>query len=421
LASAVNLFILETISVNTEITDIKINRVLYDGDCPLCTRWARRFERTLQCHGFSLATLQSCGECDLSEMRVVTTDGDVFGGADAVVKIARRIWWAWPLFIIAQIPGAMLLLRATYRWLAGNRHCIGGACSVSKKNSANDWFPLILLPVGTFFFRNVIPAWVFMWVMALALYAGCKWLTFSVARRKLGDTKAIRNIGYLLAWPGMDAKAFLNADTLVIKTRLNEWLFASVKTLFGAALIWFLARLAFPIHPLLAGWIGMAGIIFILHFGSFHLLALGWRAAGVNAMPIMRNPLLSCSLTEFWGRRWNAAFHEIVYRFTFRPLLRRAGATAATLIVFLVSGLVHEFVISLPARGGYGLPTAYFLIQGLGIAVERSSFVKNFGLGRGGRGRLFTMLITVGPAFWLFHPPFIRNVILPMLHALGAF
>jgi hypothetical protein len=29
-------------------------------------------------------------------------------------------------------------------------------------------------------------------------------------------------------------------------------------------------------------------------------------------------------------------------------------------------------------------------------------------------------VVTAGPAYWLFHPIFIRNVILPMLHALGA-
>lgn len=29
-------------------------------------------------------------------------------------------------------------------------------------------------------------------------------------------------------------------------------------------------------------------------------------------------------------------------------------------------------------------------------------------------------IATAGPVFWLFHPPFVRNVILPMLDALGA-
>lgn len=74
----------------------------------------------------------------------------------------------------------------------------------------------------------------------------------------------------------------------------------------------------------------------------------------------MRQPARACSLAEFWGRRWNTAFHELVHRYTFRPLLRKASARPALLLVFLLSGLVYELVISFPARGGYGLPTGYF-------------------------------------------------------------
>ena len=79
---------------------------------------------------------------------------------------------------------------------------------------------------------------------------------------------------------------------------------------------------------------------------------------------------------------------------------------------FFISGLIHELVISLPAGAGYGLPTAYFLLQGIGILTERV-------LPRI-RGRIFTILITAVPAFWLFHPPFVRIVFLPFMKAIGA-
>ena len=88
--------------------------------------------------------------------------------------------------------------------------------------------------------------------------------------------------------------------------------------------------------------------------------------------------------------------------------------------VFLVSGLIHELVITLPARGGYGLPTAYFLLQGLGLVLERSPLGRKLALGAGIRGRAFALMVATAPAFWLFPPVFVRNVILPMLHAIGA-
>jgi hypothetical protein len=87
--------------------------------------------------------------------------------------------------------------------------------------------------------------------------------------------------------------------------------------------------------------------------------------------------------------------------------------------VFAASGLVHELVISFPARGGYGFPTAYFLLQGFSVLFERSNTGRTIGLGHGWRGWLFTAMCAGGPAFWLFHPPFVRNVILPMFQTLA--
>jgi alginate O-acetyltransferase complex protein AlgI len=86
----------------------------------------------------------------------------------------------------------------------------------------------------------------------------------------------------------------------------------------------------------------------------------------------------------------------------------------------VTSGLIHELVISFPAGAGYGLPTGYFTLQGLGVVLECSKVGQRFGLSRGFSGRLFTLVLTVAPAFRLFHPPFVERVILPFMHAVGA-
>src|SRR5262249_32979192 len=152
----------------------------------------------------------------------------------------------------------------------------------------------------------------------------------------------------------------------------------------------------------------------------FDFLSLAWRTAGVNAARLMRTPALSQSLGEFWGSRWNTGFHYLANQYLFRPLREYLGPRTATMMVFLISGLVHELVISVPARGGYGLPTAYFLAQGAGLLIERTDFARRHGVGRGWRGWLFTLIVTAAPAFWLFHPRFILNVMIPFLKTLGA-
>jgi len=418
---------------------------------------ARRFHHLLAGRRLELLPLQTPWvkarlglpeEQLLAEMRLLRPDGKYFGGADAVMEIGRYFWWAWPLRIIGRVPAVNNFLHEAYRWVVRNRNCVNGACGIKKQSRLLDLLPLAALPCLALVLRAHVAAWVFMWAMAFALYAGCKWLTYREARRmtfKLrtrpltpalspdggeGDARHTpradfgprlsRTLAYLFAWPGMDAKDFLNEQKVVVKPRKTEWLFALAKMGFGMVVLWAVTPMVLPINWLLGGWVGMLGVVFILHFGLFHLLSLLWRQIGIHATPVMRNPIGATSLAEFWGGRWNTAFHELAFRFTFRPLRRFAPPALAMLLVFGLSGLIHEVVISLPAGGGYGLPTLYFLIQGAGVIIERSRTGRRIGLGRGVRGWLFTFLITVAPVARLFHPPFVQNVILPMLTAIGA-
>lgn len=230
-----------------------------------------------------------------------------------------------------------------------------------------------------------------------------------------------RHAAYLLAWPGLDARAFLGArldSTAAVSP--GEWLFASAKLVFGAGVVWAGVRLVPADWPLVRGWVGMLGLGFVLHFGTFHLLSCFWRARGVDAKPLMNWPVLATGVSEFWGRRWNTAFRDLAHRFLFRPLSARLGPRSGLAAGFLFSGLVHDLVISGPAGGGYGLPTLYFALQALGMLAERSKAGKAIGLGRGRRGRMFAAAVVVGPAAGLFHPPFVLDVVLPFLAAVGA-
>lgn len=287
-------------------------------------------------------------------------------------------------------------------------------------NHAPPWLVLATLPPAAIVLTAHLPAWVFMAAISLSLYFGFKWLTLARFLQFSPAAGRRRALAYLLAWPGMDAAAFLGSPIPVPRPQTREWFTAIGKTLLGAALFWGVARLAAPHSELAAGWIGMIGIVLMLHFGLFHVLALAWRSRGVDALPLMNRPLMAASVSDFWSHRWNLAFRDLAFRTLFRPLIGRFGAAGATLAVFFASGIVHELAISLPARGGYGLPTVYFLVQGLAMLAERTSIGRAIALGSGIAGRLFAWAIVAGGAFWLFHPPFVQRVVVPMMHALGA-
>jgi len=281
------------------------------------------------------------------------------------------------------------------------------------------WFPLVALPASALGLRNILPPWGFMWLLAFSIYAALKWLTWWRVRKEISHA-AWRSAAYLVAWPGMDAEPFLDSNRHAGPVPSRAWFSAIFETALGATCLWSIARVIPESAPLLRGWLGMLGLTLLLHFGSFQLLALIWQSLGVAATPIMSAPLCSKSLSEFWGKRWNLGFRQLSHDLIFRPLHRSLGASGGGFLVFIVSGLLHDLIISVPSRGGYGLPTLYFVLQGTGVAIERSSVGRHLGLRDGVRGWLFMAVVTATPAFWLFHPPFVRNVILPFMKAIHA-
>ncbi len=169
-------------------------------------------------------------------------------------------------------------------------------------------------------------------------------------------------------------------------------------------------------QPIAIGGAGFAGLILLLHFGLFHLLALAWRRKGVarSADPCV---------FRFWPRRlpisgasrWNRAYRRVSFDFFFHPAVIRFGTVVGTLLAFIVSGLFHELVISFPSHGGYGGPTAYFVIQGLGLLLERRAFCRGLMQRQPLLGWLYTLTFVLGPIGLLFPAPFLTHVIVPFL------
>jgi hypothetical protein len=277
---------------------------------------------------------------------------------------------------------------------------------------------LCAIPIAAWFLTRGAPAWMVMWSLAASEFFALKLLTLDGISWNLPPKDLAC---YLFLWPGMNPNEFLGpAPAKPPKaTRIElAWSLSNMALGFTAS-AWAVSN-AVTAPGMWVGWIGMLGLIFTLHFGGFSLLSWAWRRAGVAALPIMNVPLASTSLGEFWGKRWNRAFADIARRFIFRPLTKPLGTTLAGGAVFLVSGLVHESVISLPAGGGWGGPTLYFVLQAVGIALEKSSAGRTIGLGRGWTGRTWMLLFTAVPIPVLFHRPFVERIIVPMFQQIHA-
>ena len=423
--------------MNTEITDYKVSAttgwIFFDAECRFCVAGRRRWGKVFERRGYVWRPLQTPGiasrlgvteEQLMAEMWVLPTGGRPLNGVSAWIELMRRVWWLWPIAMLLALPVINSIGQVVYRWIARNRYCLAGRREVGTKRATglrpHDLLLLAALIVAIIEFTWRWPGWVLMWTLGVALGQFGKWLTWRDAREAGLSTPAKLSLVWFLFWPGLDGRTFFARNPIVPCPAKREWLAASIKLAFGVALIWMMTPLARNRSELLAAWVAMIGIVLCLHFGLFQLLSLGWRTIGVNAQPIMNRPLVATSLAEFWGERWNTAFSIPSRRLLFNPLARRHGIVGANLAVFLASGVLHELVISLPARAGFGLPTAYFALQGVAVLFERSKLGRALGFGRGWRGWTFVFVVAAAPVFWLFHPPFIHSVILPMLQAIGA-
>lgn len=108
--------------------------ILYDGECPFCVTTARRFERFFRSRGFVSLPLQTpwvqrrlglVPGAPLEEMRVLTISGERSGGAEAVLFLARQIWYLRPLAFVGNLPLLNSALDSAYRWIATHRGCAG--------------------------------------------------------------------------------------------------------------------------------------------------------------------------------------------------------------------------------------------------------------------------------------------------------
>jgi hypothetical protein len=95
--------------------------------------------------------------------------------------------------------------------------------------------------------------------------------------------------------------------------------------------------------------------------------ALYRQLIGPARDPIL-NPLAARTPAEFW-RRWNRPFRDFFDEYVFRPSGPARRPVLATLTVFAVSGLLHEYPFGVAIGRVQGWQMLFFMLQGCAVAA----------------------------------------------------
>lgn len=112
-------------------------RLIYDGDCGFCERWALRFRRWsrgrvgLETSAEAAARLPGVERARFERaLAFQSGEGALAWAAEAAfLCLALNPWLAWPLWLYRRAPGFAWASEAAYRWIAAHRKLLSaGAC-----------------------------------------------------------------------------------------------------------------------------------------------------------------------------------------------------------------------------------------------------------------------------------------------------
>jgi hypothetical protein len=192
---------------------------------------------------------------------------------------------------------------------------------------------------------------------------------------------------------------------------LGELALSSALFAAGAATRSVAAKLAPASPPYAPGgwprWLVAAAACYVIAEGATRHLVSALLPFGWSHRPYQRHPILSRTLAEFWGVRWSSVVHKWLRSNAYEPLARRGAPRAGIVAAFLISALLHAYIVWAAA----GLVPAlwmlcFFLAHGFGMILEARLRVRRWGkVG----GRLFVIAFFVATVP-LFTEPILRAV-----------
>lgn len=122
---------------------MKKQTVVFDGDCGICEKcrdiiqfldWFGQFDCRSNLDEriyteFPGLTPEGCQK----ELKLVAASGEIFGAADAVIRICRRLPLMVPIGLIFSLPPFLQIARSLYPVIANNRYRISSQCGLKAK------------------------------------------------------------------------------------------------------------------------------------------------------------------------------------------------------------------------------------------------------------------------------------------------
>ncbi len=255
------------------------------------------------------------------------------------------------------------------------------------------WVVVLGLVTGAHFTLSAADPIARMVGICAALLAGMKGLVYVAWG---GHLSWGRYLVFSLAWFGMDPGTFeKRRDGLSWREDVLWGVGLMALGTLGAWVVWVMEwrQILVMFIPMSVGF----------HFGALRVLKGGLRKAGFPVRTLFPNPLKARGVADFWSRRWNVGYSQMMQRVVGRPIEGIFGRKAGVFGVFLISGLLHEVAITLPVNSGHGLPTAFFTVHGLLVLLE--------GKLERPLGRVPALLAVGVPLGFLFPPEFQSGVI----------
>jgi hypothetical protein len=136
----------------------------------------------------------------------------------------------------------------------------------------------------------------------------------------------------------------------------------------GIGLLIGLFRVDWEGYPFLVEHAGKVAAFYVAVLSGLDTGAALWRLSGGWARDYMANPFAARTPADFW-RRYNRPMQQFFWEDVFKPAGGLRAPLRTTLMVFVASAALHEYVFGIALGRVQGYQTAFFLLQGVAVAA----------------------------------------------------